>query len=190
MARSSRSSLLVALALGLGTTAQAHPADELVQTTFVTVTREKVVLELAITPGEQVAAAYAAYQDSSEKVRRDLSLSLDGKPLSLTARPQAQGGYCLEAALPTLAAGKHTLRYTNHHKPLKSGYLAAALLGEGDITIGLQSHSSHQQSLTIEYTLARSPLSPFAWIVVALLGLGGSATLLVKAHVVKERGRG
>ena len=85
-------------------------------------------------PKASLTAAYAAYQDSDHKVRRDLGLSLDGKPLPLTASPQASGSYRLEAALPTLAAGKHTLRYTNHHEPLKSGWAAGTLPSDSRAT--------------------------------------------------------
>lgn len=180
MAQRLPSSLLVILALGVP--AQAHPRDELGQASYLEITRAAVRVELNLAPGEQLTTAHAALvakSDYAQQVLSALSLTLDGKPLALrlvrgpVATPEQSTKLFLEASVPSLSAGKHTLRYENRYAPFKSGYIATTLAGTDGITIGKQLHDPLQQTLTVEWEApAPPPTSPgMAWPVAGFLGL-------------------
>ena len=163
--------------------ALAHPVDELGQASYVGITPSAVAIELSLTPGEQLARPFAALNakpDYPQQVLTELSLSLDGKPLALNLvqKPLTVGEQSTKlffsAPLVSLPGGRHTLRYENHHAPLKSAYLAATLAGTDGIQIGQQTHDATQQTLTIEFQAPAPQTSALPWLIgVALLLCAG-----------------
>lgn len=182
--------------------ASAHPLDELAQASYVEVGRERVSVELNLTPGERIAGKFFASLDENKdgvlspaerdacaaRVLRDLRLALDGEPLAPTlARsefpPDAvlkSGGASVklfvEAPLNSLAPGKHVLRYENRYEPLKSGYLVAVLVGKDGAGVGTQTRDDRQQALNLEFSTpaAMSSSSPLLpGLGAGLLALGG-----------------
>ena len=100
MTTASRASRKLVAALGtsliLTGVASAHPLDELAQASYVEVSRERVSVELNLTPGERIAGKFFASLDGNrdgalspgergvyeKRVLGDLRLSLDGEPLA------------------------------------------------------------------------------------------------------------
>lgn len=163
-ARHCLSSALLCLIAG---GALAHPVDELAQSSYLGVLPTKVTLELNLTPGDKLVSAFFALTQKpgyAAQLVGEQALWLDGKALSLRlVRTEPLGDaknlrLFLEAPLGALPEGKHTLRYENHHAPLKSAYTAATLAGTDGITIGEQTHDPTQQALTVAFQ-AR-PLTP------------------------------
>jgi MYXO-CTERM domain-containing protein len=181
----------------------AHPTDELAQASYVEVGREKVSVELDLTPGEQLAEKYVASLDKNKdgalspaeqegyaaQVLGELRLSLDGAALApILARSEFPSATALrsrgasvklfiDAPLPPLAPGKHVLRYENRHAPLKSGYLAVLLFGKEGQVVGTQTHDETQQTLTLTFMTPPPPLSPLLILGVGLLALGAVVAL-------------
>lgn len=171
----SPSSLLVLLALLIPLSAQAHPRDELAQTSYLGVTPKEVTVELVFTPGEQLTEVFQERSQApkfASEAAATLRLWVDGTlvPLRLqsTTLPLR-----LSAALPALAPGPHTLHYENRYAPLKSAYLAAALAGTDGVTIGPQARDARQQQLDFTFTLPAQapPRSRPPWAVAGLLVL-------------------
>ena len=85
------------LLLGFAAPAFAHRLDEYLQATLFTVERDHIAISMRLTPGVEVfgkvlaaidtrgdgVVSNAKQQAYAEKVRRDLSLSIDGSPLPL-----------------------------------------------------------------------------------------------------------
>ncbi|WP_309714895.1 hypothetical protein [Armatimonas sp.] len=160
--------------------ALAHPRDELGQASYVGITPSSVTIELSLTPGEQLVAPFAALAakpDYPQRVLTDLCLSLDGKPLMLNLLPkplttgEQSTKLYFSAPLVSLSGGKHTLRFENHHTPLKSAYLAATLAGTDGIQIGQQTHDATQQTLTVAFQAPNHEWNLTLWLVGA--GLAG-----------------
>lgn len=173
-ARPCLSSVLLCLLAG---GALAHPVDELAQSSYLGVLPTKVTLELNLTPGDKLVPAFVALTQKPSYAAQlvgEQALWLDGTALSLRlVRTEPLGDaknlrLFLEAPLGALPAGKHTLRYENHHAPLKSAYTAATLAGTDGITIGEQTHDPAQKALTVVFE-ARPSLSPTVGVVALVL---------------------
>jgi hypothetical protein len=193
-----------ALALLSAAPAGAHKLDEYLQATMIEVDRTHVRMELRLAPGVAVfpivfagidgdvdgIASAAEQQDYAERVLRDLSLTLDGRPLPLRLasfvfapkEPLQQGlgeiHLSIEADLPATAA-RRRLIFENHHERRIGTYLVNALVPrDPDIRLGAQQRSDDQAFYQLEYADASAPanaLPPvsrpglWAWMMSALL---------------------
>lgn len=148
--------LFAALLLGLVAPAHAHRLDEYLQATTIDVAHDRLTLQLRLTPGVTVAPQVLAgigvngingdgaipdapQQDYAERVRQDLSLTIDGavRPLRLVsvtfptvaAMRDGVGDILLtfEASLPAGGAA-HRLVFENHHQRAIAVYLVNCLL--------------------------------------------------------------
>jgi hypothetical protein len=175
----------VTLLIALAAPARAHQLDEYVQASKISVGKDRVTVELRLTPGVKVLSRVLAAIDPdgdgivspaeqrayAERVRSDLSLTLDGMrlPLRLVAlgfpgideMKEGLGEIRLDfdAVVPA-GASKRRLTFENHHQRDVAVYLANALIPQdADIRITAQRRSYEQASFTLDYTQP-APSSP------------------------------
>jgi hydrogenase/urease accessory protein HupE len=144
----SRWLLLAAAGLLLSpATTTAHPLDEYVQATYITLTAEAVELELFLTPGVEVAPRVLALIDADgngeisageagtygRSVLRQLRLAVDGRPLALEIA-------AVEYARPAeILRGDGTLRL----RVKAAGWAGAEIDGRGTLH-RLSYHNAHE----------------------------------------------
>jgi hypothetical protein len=184
---------LLAAFVMLGVRLDAHRLDEYLQATRVVIERERVTLEIDLTPGASLAAKVVGWIDTdgdgqlssneraayAQQVIESLTLSLDDQPGRLTLIDSAfpQSGEIAEgtgtirlrasATASNVASGRHVLKISNAHHPEASVYLVNALVPvDHRITIASQRRDSAQQALTLEYDLSYA-----AWPLVLLVAL-------------------
>jgi hypothetical protein len=192
-----RLALLVAFVI-LGVHLDAHRLDEYLQATRVAIERDRVTVEIDLTPGASLAAKVVGWMDTNgdgqlssnehaayaQQVIESVTLSLDGQPGRLTlidsVFPQpgeiAEGTGTVRlratAKMSNVASGRHVLMISNAHHPETSVYLVNALVpADHRITIASQRRDPAQQALTLEYDVLYG-----AWPLVLLIAL--TATIL------------
>ncbi len=165
------------LLLAFATPADAHQLDEYVQASKISIARDLVRVELRLTPGVKVLSRVMSVIDTNgdgiisageqrayaERVRGDLSLAVDGKPLALRLVTLAFPDVAdmkeglgeirmdFEAAVPAGGADRR-LTFENRHLRDVAVYLANALVPQDSaIHIGSQRRSYEQSSFTLEY---------------------------------------
>ena len=160
-------------------------------------------LELDLTPGIAVAEAIITDIDRnrdgvlSQDEQRDyadavvsvLALEVDGTPvraqLGVTSFPDlaamrlGEGTIRLQstATFPRLPTGRHQLLFRNGHDPVRSVYLANALVpASNTVVVTAQRRDTYQTELAIDYVVRAGPAtSTDAW----LLGSIGGAMVVV-----------
>jgi hypothetical protein len=187
-----------------GATVRAHRLDEYLQAARVSITTERVAIELGLTPGISLADAFIARLDRDrdgmispveaeqygDEVVADLKVSVDAQSLSLTLRridvpPAGElrdgvGTIRLEADAPSPAwrTGQHLLRLENGHRVAQSVYLANALWpDDGRIAIRRQDRNPTQRVLDVRYDVMPTATGGFAWFLVAGALLVGHARI-------------
>ena len=172
-------------------------------------------LELDLTPGIALAEAIIADIDRNrdgalsqdeqrayaDSVARVLALEVDGTPvrpqLGVTSFPDlaamrlGEGTIRLQstATFARLSAGRHRLLFRNGHDPVRSVYLANALVPASNaVAVTAQRRDTYQTELTIDYVLrAGRATSTDAWLLgsiagamVVVLGIRRSRSMGVK----------
>lgn len=183
-----RGLVVAALVSCVGAPAHAHRLDQYLQQTLIQLEPRRIVLHVGLTPGVAVAASVVATIDRdgdaalsddekaayADRVRRDLALRCDGRPLPLrvvsaeypTIASMIDGGgtiaLTLEASLLAgLASG--TLSLTNQHDAASSAYLVNALRPSATaIRLGTQTRSPDQSHYEVQLTIDREPQGPLA----------------------------
>jgi len=202
-----------ALLLAVATPASAHRLDEYLQATTIAVEADRIRTELRLTPGVDVFPAILAAIDRdrngvfseaeqrtyAERVRRDLSLSLDDDRLALrlvsSAFPTIQemshglGSIVLafESNVPH-AGAERTLVFENRHLSGIAVYLVNGLVPtDPDIQPGAQRRNRHQSHYELDYVQAgiTPPTQSTAllssapnWLALATLSLLATVTML------------
>ena len=164
----------------LATPAFAHRLDEYLQATLFTVERDHIAISMRLTPGVEVLpwcwppstpAAMASFQCRkqrayAEKVRRDLSLSIDGRPVplrlveftfpALEEMKQGLGEIVLRFDVPIPPGGaRRRLVFENHHLPAISVYLANCLVPtDPSIRVIAQDRNVNQSIYQLDYSQA------------------------------------
>ena len=198
-------SCLLALGVVLGLLAwplpaESHRLDEYLQATRLAFSRDRVALELDLTPGVSVAQQVFAMIDRDgdarvsaveieaygQRVLRDLSLRIDGRVCTLTlVRAESPtwdeireglGTIRLEAfaEAPLAKYGRHRVVYDNTHQPAIGVYLVNALTPSvTDLTIGPARRDMLQRriDLDVDVTTRLATASCFALMVGALAAL-------------------
>ena len=155
-------------------------------------------LELDLTPGIALAEAIIAdidrnrdgslsqdeQRDYADSVARVLTLAVDGTPvrpqLGVTSFPDlaamrlGEGTIRLQstATFPRLSTGPHQLLFRNGHDPVRSVYLANALVpASHTVVVTAQRRDAYQTELTIDYVLRAGPAtSTDAWLLGSIAG--------------------
>jgi hypothetical protein len=194
-------SLLIALLIPLP--AGAHRLDEYLQATRVGIERDRVDVEIDLTPGVSIARQVTAWIDLNRdgeisrlesltygrQVLSSLVVSFDGATMPLhvlDAQAPTIGDMALgigtlrlraSAAIPSTATGRHQLTLINAHHPDSSVYLANALVpSDTRIHILGQRRSTNQHSLTIEYDIGISAVwMRLSWTLCAVALIVGMA---------------
>jgi nickel/cobalt transporter (NicO) family protein len=170
---------------------QAHRLDEYLQAARLSLVRERVAVELDLTPGVAVAPEIIAIIDrdadaaiSSEEARAygqtvmsDVRLTLDGHAVGVSLdRVEIPSAAELRAGLGTIAvrasgsvdrlgAGRHSLQFQNNHHPGGAAYLINALApGDPAIRVVSQARDPIQREGRIEYEIRSSSAARWFWL--------------------------
>jgi hypothetical protein len=168
----------------------AHRLDEYLQAARVALDRDRVTLEIDLTPGMSIASALNAVVDrdrdsaiSPEEaeaygraVLADVVLEVDGRhvPMTLT-RVDVPSPDEMRSGLGTIqvralgqvrvAAGRRHLRFRNNHHPDAAVYLVNALLPEhDDVDVVNQIRDRRQREVRVEYHIGPYWPRQAAWV--------------------------
>lgn len=193
---------IVALLVVCGETS-AHRLDEYLQATRVSIARERLTLEVDMTPGVSIAPALVETLDANadrviapaeanaygSAVLSDVRVAFDGAPVAMRltriAIPTIDemrngiGTIRLEAVGSIEAGvGRHRLDLRNNHRPDASVYMVNALVPEdGGIHLVSQSRDSRQREFHLETAVSSEWPMRLLW-----LGVGGTALAVVVAR--------
>jgi hypothetical protein len=190
--------------------AESHRLDEYLQATRLAFSRDRVVVELDLTPGVSVAPQVFAMIDRDgdarvsaveieaygQRVLQDLSLRIDGRVCTLTlVRAESPtwdeireglGTIRLEAfaEAPLATYGRHRVVYDNTHQPAIGVYLVNALTPSvTDITIGPERRDMLQRRIDLDVDV-RTRFATAGWFI---LMAGGLAALVMVRQRRAER---
>ena len=183
---------------------QGHQLDECLQAAKVSIARDRISIDLALTPGVLAAPAILdgidhdrdgrlsplEIRDYAALVARDVVVRVDETPLRVTLVQADAASYeelsegvgtirvRVEAVIPRLGGGAHRIAFANNHTGTPSVYLVNALVPDDPaITIGAQRRDrlQHAIDLDVEIASAGYPLAMLAIVASALAGRAGSA---------------
>jgi hydrogenase/urease accessory protein HupE len=189
---SSRALLLAVAGLLLpAALAAAHPLDEYVQATYITLSPERVELDIFLTPGVQVAPRVIALLDSDgngeisraealaygRRALGEMRLAVDGRalPLDLAGAEYPQPAEILRgegtlrlrvsAGAWSESGGRaaHRLFFHNAHEPVPSSYLVNAYLPAAPISITHQERDWSQHGIEIDFSVAGGAPAGWGW---------------------------
>jgi hypothetical protein len=170
----------------------AHRLDEYLQAARLSLARDRITLELGLTPGVNLASLIVPLLDRDgdnaispveagaygQDVVSDLLLQLDGRPVPLTLvrvevpaigeMREGSGTILVQAAGPVEAvlAGRHRLDFRNNHQSAASVYLANAMAPEdGDVRVVTQARDPRQQAFRVEYDVRPQWPARLLWLV-------------------------
>jgi hypothetical protein len=194
--------LLATMAVAFGARVSAHRLDEFLQAARIAVERDRVQLEMNLTPGMAIAdgvireidedrdgvlsqeeqRAYAGRVLSALTLRVDdsapLHVQLAGSSFPDVAALRAGDGAIIirsGADVSRLPAGPHRLFFQNRNTAGNSVYLANALVPEDeDVAVTGQARAGDQSQLTIEFVVRGASPSRDQW---AWIGVAGALML-------------
>lgn len=196
MKRVALAAIVFALAMPAGST--AHQVDEYLQATRVSLARNRILLEIDLTPGATIASDVIARLDRDsdntispieaaaygQLVVRDLILKVDERPVAMTlahveiasldALRRGIGAIQLRTVgdLESGVTGRRQVYFRNNHQPGVSVYLVNALIPEdGDVSVVGQTRNARQQEVRIDYNVGPQWPAQILWLVVAITGL-------------------
>jgi hydrogenase/urease accessory protein HupE len=189
---------VVLLLAARATPLAAHPLDVYVQAAEIDVDPHGVTLDLRLTPGVNVARSIVAGIDTdgdgilsageqvayAERVRRDVSLILDGRPLALRLTSssfapidrmlQGLGDIVLvfQTDVPS-GDGTHVITFENHHERATAAYLVNGLQpADATVRILMQDRTYDQSAYHLNFAVgdasgtwhAEAAASARAWL--------------------------
>jgi len=166
--------VLILLAIGGGVS--AHQLDEYLQATRVSIARDRVTLDVDLTPGVTIASAIVEILDANadnvigpseagaygRAVLSDVVVTFDGLPVVMSLAQidvptidemrHGMGTIHMRAMGNVEAhAGKHRLDVVNGHRRDTSVYMVNALVpDDGGVDIVSQSRDAHQREFHLE----------------------------------------
>jgi hypothetical protein len=196
-------SLVALLALPLG--ALAHRLDEYLQATLVAIEPGRILLQITLTPGVEVAGKVLGLIDLdkdgmisaseatayAESLKRELKLRLDQRELELklvgtdcsTPAELKTGRGIIQmefAATAQIKGGGHALIFENKHQTNMSVYLVNALKPRSELVeVTKQTRNENQSTGEIEFSY-REPKTSYRFT--AAIGFMGVALLIVLAR--------
>jgi hypothetical protein len=191
----------VAVLLTAAAPVSAHQLDEYLQAARLAVARDRVVVDLVLTPGASIAARVLAGIDGdrngvlspleieayARRVLQDMTLRVDdeGRALELVRADAASGSELRDgigtirlqaSAALALPPGRHRVIFENGHEPEVAVYLANAVMpASSDVTLGPPRRDPLQRRIEIDVELQRRGAA--AWV---LLPIGVTALLLTR----------
>ncbi len=175
----------------------AHRLDEYLQAARVSLARDRITMEIDLTPGASIAAEVVARLDRDgdnaispaeaaaygQAVLTDLVLELDDRPVAMTLAQvevtsidemrDGVGAIQLRAFGDVAAdvAGRRHLYFRNNHQPGTSVYMVNALVPE-DRAVGVigQTRDAVQREVRIEYSVGPRWRAQLQWVLVGLVG--------------------
>jgi hypothetical protein len=192
--------------LAISPAAGAHRLDEYLQAARVGIARERIDVELDLTPGVAIAsrvvdaidldrdgsvsadekAAYAAnVADAAILIvdGRRYPLSVSGSSISSFSEMREGIGVIrltLSAPIPTLSSGRHELRYFNTLNPDISVYLSNAMKpADTGIAIAAQRRDPRQRELRIDVQVDEGSRA-LVWLLI--ITVAGAATLALRVR--------
>jgi hypothetical protein len=196
---------------------QAHNLDEYLQAARLSLVRDRVALELDLTPGVAVAPGIIAIIDrdadaaiSSEEARAygqtvmsEIRLSLDGHAVDVSLdRVEVPSAPDLRAGLGTIAirasgsltrlgGGRHSLQFRNDHRPGGAAYLINALAPDDPaIRVIGQARDPIQREGRIEYEIRSSSAARWFWLFAVAACFPRQVAALVRKLTVNRHIRG
>ncbi|MEP7309054.1 MAG: hypothetical protein ABJA98_26415 [Acidobacteriota bacterium] len=192
--------LLATIGVAFGARASAHRLDEFLQAARIGVERDRVQLEMDLTPGIVVAdgvireidvdrngvLSQDEQRDYADRVLSALTLRIDDSPLprmqtAASSFPDVAALHTgdatitirAEADVARLARGPHRLFFHNANAADSSVYLANALVSEDlDVAVTEQQRAGDQSELTIGFVVREtSARRRWAWIGLGCVGL-------------------
>lgn len=176
--------------------AGAHRLDEYLQATRLSLDIGRVDLEIDLTAGVSLASALFAWIDTNgdgqisdsegeayaRQILRSVSLSVDDRPAPLvlveSRFPPFQDmslgvgtiGLRATANVPAAGFGRHSVVYSNTHRPEQSVYLVNALVpADSRIQIAGQRRDTAQHEMILDYDVTASVLwTRIYWLFAAL----------------------
>ena len=205
----SLAALLVAL-LATGGNALAHRLDEYLQATRVFFARDRLAIEVDLTPGVIIAPNIIAMLDTNgdgaiardeangygRAMLSDLRVSLDGRQIGMTLEGidmpaleemrNGTGTIRLRAAgRVEVGAGRHRVELVNHHQPEMSVYMVNALVpDDSGIDVVSQNRDPRQREFRVEYDVTSEWLG-----LVMLLGMGTAGIVAVTSRRARNEKR-
>jgi hypothetical protein len=196
-----------AILLLVGTTATAHRLDEYLQGTLISIEKNRLQVQITLTPGVAVFPFLLGDMDAdadgviseteqsayASRVLRDLSLTMDGRPLTpqlisrqfptIEEMKEGRGEIRIEfsAVLPS-GGPSRKLIFENHHQSRIAAYQVNCLVPrDPNIRIVAQNRNYSQSLYQLEYSQADVDLgSPIlAWWSSDRVSLGMVALLLL-----------
>lgn len=175
----------------------AHRLDEYLQATRVSLERDRVTLDIDLTPGANIASAVHALLDRdgdetispaeaeayARMVLADVVLTLDDRPVAVTlTRAEVPSVDEMRNGLGTIqvrafgdvqaGAGRRYLHFRNNHYPEAAVYLVNALLPEeDDVDVVDQIRDSRQRGVVVAYHIGPYWPAQVAWIGFTAAGL-------------------
>jgi hypothetical protein len=169
----------VIVLLAAGGEASAHQLDEYLQAARVSIARDRLALDLDLTPGISVASSVIATLDSNadgslapaeaeaygRRVLSDLLVTLDGNRVGMTLllievptieeMRHGLGTIRMQVAGSVEARpGRHQVQFFNNHRPETSVYMVNALVPEDrGVDVVSQSRDARQRVFQMEATV-------------------------------------
>jgi hypothetical protein len=187
--------------LALAASPSAHRLDEYLQASRLLVARDRITLELDVTPGANIAGRVVALVDRNADGRISpleaeaygrvvlaaIHLDVDGRdiPLALSrveasSIPEMNEGLgsvqmVAVGSLPKpVSAGRHEVYFRNDHRPESAAYLVNALVPANlEIAVVGQRRDVQQREIRIDFVVGPAWPVKAAWIVLGLSGLMG-----------------
>ena len=198
-------------------TPDAHRLDEYLQAARVSLARDRITLDVDLTPGASVAPAFVRLLDRDgdstispaeaeaygRTVLSELVVELDQHPVAVTltrvATPSIAemrdgvGTIQLRAvgAIDAIAAGRHDVYFRNDHQPAPSDYLVNALIPEdGDVSVVAQVRDRRQQGIRVEYRVSRRRLAQWLWLVAGAAAISTLIAIRIPGTQTRETTNG
>jgi hypothetical protein len=176
----------------------AHQLDEYLQATRVSVARNRVLLEIDLTPGAAIASEVITRLDRDgdkavspieaaaygQLVLSDLILKLDERSIPMTlAHVEVASVDALRSGIGAIqmravgdlgpdVTGRCQIYFRNNHQPSVSVYMVNALAPEDrNVSVMRQTRNPSQQEVRIDYNLGPQWPVQILWLVFGAMGL-------------------